>query len=277
MQSYEDRLRRVIQYIYDNPAGDLSLDNLADVAAFSRFHWHRVFHAMTGETCAEAVRRVRATRASVWLLETNDPISQIATRSGYDNPQSFARAFRDVFGMTPALFRKSGTPEDLKMTLRTGDSEMYEFELRDLPPYRLAGLYHSGPYPEIGRTFEELGAVFTSRGFWPQARSMAAIYYDSPEAVEPDVLRSFAAVEVSDDFVTPEDLKEVTLPGGRHAVLRLTGPYTGLAAAWQHLYSVCLPGSGEVPADAPPFELYPNSPFDTAPADLLTNICVPLR
>ena len=69
MHSYEDRLRRVIRYIYDNPAGDLSLDTLADVAAFSRFHWHRVFLAMTGETCAEAVRRVRATRAAHWLRD----------------------------------------------------------------------------------------------------------------------------------------------------------------------------------------------------------------
>ena len=47
--SYEKRLLRVISYIHDNPAGDLSLDTLADVAAMSRFHWHRVFSAMMGE------------------------------------------------------------------------------------------------------------------------------------------------------------------------------------------------------------------------------------
>ena len=55
--TYEDRLRRVIDYIYDHAGEDLSLDTLADVAAMSRFHWHRVFRAMTGETCAKAVRR----------------------------------------------------------------------------------------------------------------------------------------------------------------------------------------------------------------------------
>jgi AraC family transcriptional regulator len=58
-QSYEKRMLRVLQYIHDNPAGDMSLDRLADEAAMSRFHWHRVFRAMTGETCAQAVRRVR--------------------------------------------------------------------------------------------------------------------------------------------------------------------------------------------------------------------------
>jgi AraC family transcriptional regulator len=53
----------VIDHIHANPAGDLSLDALADVAALSRFHFHRVFHAMTGETAADAVRRVRMHRA----------------------------------------------------------------------------------------------------------------------------------------------------------------------------------------------------------------------
>jgi AraC family transcriptional regulator len=60
---YEQRILRVLNYIHDTPAGDLSLDQLADVAAMSRFHWHRVFHAVTGETCAQAVRRIRLHRA----------------------------------------------------------------------------------------------------------------------------------------------------------------------------------------------------------------------
>lgn len=154
---------------------------------------------------------------------------------------------------------------------------MYDFDIRDLPEHRLAGLTHTGPYPEIGRVFEQIGAVFSARGCWEQARGMAGIYYDSPETVAPDALRSFGAVVVGTDFDMPDTLDELRLPAGRHAVLRLKGPYTGLAAAWQHLYAVALPQSGAEPADQPPFELYVNSPFDTAPDDLLTDICVPLK
>lgn len=43
-QSYELRVLGVLRYIYKNPAGDLSLDALADVASMSRIHCHRVFH-----------------------------------------------------------------------------------------------------------------------------------------------------------------------------------------------------------------------------------------
>lgn len=76
--TYEARLIRVLDYIHDNPAGDLSLDALADVAALSRFHFHRVFHALMGETAAQAVRRMRMYRASVALVQTTAPLAKIA-------------------------------------------------------------------------------------------------------------------------------------------------------------------------------------------------------
>ena len=274
---YEDRLRRVLRYIHDNPAGALSLDALADVAAMSRFHWHRVFHAMTGETCADVVRRVRAHRASFWLAQTQDPVATIAARAGYDNTQSFARAFRDIYGVTPLAFRASGVPERAPLLLKIGDDTMYDIDIQDHPARRLAGLLHTGPYTEIGRSFEQLTAVFSAHALWPQARGMVGIYYDDPSAVAPDALKSAAGIVVEDSFEMPSDLQEFMVAPGRHAVLRVHGPYSGLQAAYSYLYGHWLPGSGEEPADAPPFEIYMNSPQDTAPGDLITDICAPLK
>ncbi len=105
---YEDRLVRVLNYIHDNPTGDLSLDNLADVAAMSRFHWHRVFHAMTGETCAQVVRRMRLHRAAGRLVREGTSVDQIASECGYPNPRSFAQAFRASYGMSLPPFAKRG-------------------------------------------------------------------------------------------------------------------------------------------------------------------------
>ncbi|MFT6653148.1 MAG: AraC family transcriptional regulator, partial [Celeribacter sp.] len=88
-QGYEARLLRVLDYVYANLDGDLSLDTLADVAALSRFHFHRVFTGMTGETVAAFTRRVRLFRASIALVQTNDPVDQISTYCGYSNARSF--------------------------------------------------------------------------------------------------------------------------------------------------------------------------------------------
>ena len=274
---YEDRLRRVLRYIHDNPAGDLSLDTLADVAALSRFHWHRIFHAMTGETCADVVRRVRVHRASFLLAQGDAPLKAVARQVGYDNTQSFERAFREVFGVTPLAFRKDGVPGRAPLILKTGDDDMYDVNVVDAPARRLAGLEHTGPYEEVGRAFEQVVAVFSTHSLWPQARGMVAVGYDDPNVVAPEKLRSFAGIEVGDAFAMRSDLSEVRVPAGPHAVVRITGPYAQLGAAYDHLFGQWLPQSSREPADAPPYEVYLNSPQDTAPANLITDIHVSLK
>ena len=94
--TYEQRVLRVLQYIHDNPAGDLSLDALSEIAMMSRFHWHRVFVGMTGETCAQAVRRTRLHLAATWLSNSDLPVADVAARAGYPNLQSFTRIFNDL-------------------------------------------------------------------------------------------------------------------------------------------------------------------------------------
>ena len=275
--SYEDRITRVLDYIHDNPAGDLSLDNLADVAAMSRFHWHRVFHGMTGETCAAAVRRIRLHRAACWLVQRDLPIDRIARDCGIENVQSFTRIFRDGFGMTPGAFRTRGKLMSPRPETKRGDHPMYPVDIETVPARRLAALEHRGSYLEIGKQFERLSAIFGSRGLWPQARGMSGAYYDDPNAVAETELRSHAGIVVEDSFEMPEDMIDLTLEPGKIAVMHYKGPYSGLKAAYDYLYGVWLPDSGEEPRDGPAVENYLNNPQDTAPEDLLTDVCLPLR
>ena len=72
-------------------------------------------------------------------------------------------------------------------------------------------------------------------------------------------------------------LVPVRLAGGPYAVLRHTGPYAAMKAAYDWLYGDWLPRSGREPADAPVVEHYRNNPRDTPPAALVTDICLPLR
>jgi len=275
--SYEKRLMRVLEYIHANPAGDLSLDKLADVAAMSRFHWHRVFHAMTGETCAQATRRIRLHRAACWLVQTDDPVAEVAKNSGYPSAQSFTRAFGEVFGMSPGKFRKRGDLTSPFLQIRKGEYPVFPVEILTANPRRLAAKAHKGPYPEIGAAFQQVASVFASRDLWPQAQGMLGMYYDDPSSVAPEDLHSHAGVIVGSDFDMPENLEEVAVPGGRMAVMHYKGPYAGLSAAYDYLFCDWLQKSGEELREAPSFEVYLNDPMDTAPDELLTDICVPLK
>ncbi len=190
--NYEKRILRVLGYIHDNPDGDLSLDTLADVAAMSRFHWHRVFHAMTRETCAQAVRRLRLYRAARWLSHKDWPIPEIAAKVGYPNLNSFSRSFQDEYGLTPARFRSEGHPGPLKNSIIKGKNKMFKVEIQEAPARHLLGLAHKGPYYHIGSTFEKLFAH--APAFNGEFKGTVAVYYDDPNLVSEKDLSSHACV-----------------------------------------------------------------------------------
>lgn len=273
---YEKRLIRVLDYIHDNPTGDLSLDALAEVAALSRFHFHRVFHAMMGETAATSVRRMRMYRASLALLRARTPLAKIARDVGYPNLASFSRSFAESYGLSPAAFRTKGELRPPLPTFNTGEHLMFPVEIRHEPARRIAAMPHAGSYMHISRAFEKLGVTIAARGLFPQVGKMIGVYYDSPADVAPENLRSHAGFEVAAQTPIDTPMEEVNLPAGRYAVLSFKGPYAGLTAAYNQLLGDWLPKSNEPIADVPMFEIYLNTPMDTAPENLLTEICLPL-
>ncbi|RYI32846.1 MAG: AraC family transcriptional regulator [Acetobacteraceae bacterium] len=273
----ERRLLRVLDHIHDNPAGDLSLDALSDIAAMSRFHWHRVFRAMTGETLAQAVRRIRVQRASYLLVMTDHSIAAIGASVGMDSLPSFTRCFSEAFLMSPTAFRKRGELRPFARTLTPRRSPMYPVSIRTEAAIRLAVVPHKGAYHEISRAFQTLSAVMASRDLFRHSGRMIAVFYDDPQSVAEADLRSQAGFEMMGKADLAAPLEEVTLAGGRQAVLTYTGPYAGLPAAYDELFGIWLPQSGEEPADAPSFEVYLNSPMDTAPEALVTELHLPLK
>ncbi len=276
--SYEARLLRVLAYVYDNLDGDLSLDTLAEIACLSRFHWHRVYRAMTGETLADAIRRIRLIRAANALVLDDAPLSEVAGRHGYPNISSFTRAFRAAHGVSPGEFRVRGIQlaNDLHQVSR--GVCMYPVILQNLPPSRAAGVLHRGAYPGIAKAFQQLGGILFARRLIPHARGMIAIYHDAPDSKPEAEMRSHAAVIFADSFPKDVDgLEYFDIAGGKYAVMQHSGPYATLGSAYDWLYGKWLPQSGEEPRDAPPIELYVNDPRTTAPEQLRTDIRLPLK
>ena len=273
----ERRLLRVLDHIHDNPAGDLSLDALSDIAAMSRFHWHRVFRAMTGETLAQAVRRIRMQRASYQLVMTDQPLASITASVGMENLASFTRCFTEQFGMSPTVFRKRGELRPFIHPQKPEPPIMHPVAIRTEPAIQLAALPHKGAYHEISRAFQKLSAVMASRDLFRSAGRMVGVFYDDPQSVPAADLRSHAAFEITGRADLSDPLVSVTLPAGSQAVLTYKGPYAGLPAAYDQLFGLWLPTSGEEPADAPSFEVYLNSPMDTAPEELMTELHLPLK
>ena len=145
---------------------------------------------------------------------------------------------------------------------------MFPVETKTTQAVTLAALPHKGAYHEVGQAFEKLQQICTAKDLWPHVRGMTGVYYDDPDAVAERDLRSHAGVVIADPDVIPDTLERVDLREGRVAVMHYKGPYAGLKEAYDYLYGVWLPESGEEPRDAPPTEINLNSHHDTAPDDL---------
>jgi len=108
-REYERRVNRVMDYVQAHLADELTLEKLAAVAAFSPFHFHRVFAAITGETLSDFIRRIRLERAASALGLLHDTsVLEIALRYGFSSAATFARAFKAHFGMSATEWRDGG-------------------------------------------------------------------------------------------------------------------------------------------------------------------------
>ena len=276
---YVRRVTRVIAYIHDNLDGDLSAGRLADVANFSTYHWHRVFHAMTGSTVAEMVRRLRLQRAAMDLHDGNRDMLQIASRAGYSTVEAFSRAFRSAYGQPPVTFRDSRLSiYAINPANHQEERTMHPVEIREIEPIALATVEHRGAYTDIGRAFESLMVKVGAAGLMGAGSRIVGIYYDDPSEVAEADLRSAAGVSIDPDRMAANlDLNQINIEGGRHAVMRHVGPYPELPRAYEWLFGSWLPASGEEAAHRPCFEEYLNDPSGTPPTELITEIHLPLK
>jgi AraC family transcriptional regulator len=266
MEDYAGRLERVLAYLADNLDRDVALDRLAAVACFSPFHFHRIYHALLGETVAESVRRMRLHRAALELIEKPTPVARVASRAGYGSQAAFTRAFRSAYGAPPAAYRAASS----------GAFERASVAIRASPTLSLLALRHEGDYERIGATFERLNALAVGRGWVGPTTRFFGVYYDDPAATPALALRSDACLTAPDDSSSDADLRLLAISGGRYAVLLHVGPYAELHRAYTWLYREWLPKSGEEPADRPCVEEYLNNPRITPPAELCTEIWLPL-
>jgi AraC family transcriptional regulator len=105
--TYCSRLRKVLEYIDAHLDDNLSLDRLSNVAAFSKYHFHRQFSELFGISVYKYVQLTRLKRASYLLAFRNQiPIVDITLASGYESHESFSRAFKKSIGQTPSEFRE---------------------------------------------------------------------------------------------------------------------------------------------------------------------------
>jgi AraC family transcriptional regulator len=315
-QEYVARINRVIDHIDAHLGDELPLAEIADVACFSRFHFHRIFSAMVGETISDYIKRVRLQNAASRLINNpKDSVTDIAMACGFTSPSVFARAFKEKFGVSASAWRASGgrtAPSRHRSNDGTADSKgrqanrtpgdapgdrllhprehlaeqrrndmavkAQSIEVKELPELNVAYIRHIGPYSGIGEAFGKLMRWAGPRGLlrFPETKSLA-VYRDSPEVTDVSTLRSEACVTVPEGTKVDGEVGLMKIPGGTFVVGRFEIAGDQFAEAWNALMGGWLPGSGYQPDDRMCYELYLNDREQHPQKKFIIDICEPIK
>jgi len=273
-RSYRDRMLSVLAFIEAGLDRSLTLAEIAAVADFSPYHFHRVFRGTVGESISGFIRRLRLERAAGRLLDGDEPVMVIALRAGYYSNQAFTRAFLASFGEPPSQFRRlrrsipliaspsgyhyhSGEGVVSFITVEGGAGVM-DAKVVTTKDMKVLSVRHVGPYHMIGEAFERLDKAVKAAGVDTRDSQWLAIYNDDPDQVPAAELTSEACVTVGEFPSDPggSGMKAFEIPGGLHATTRHVGSYDGLHASWGTLVGSWIPSNGFKPRCAPCYEIY---------------------
>ncbi len=102
---YIDCFFYVCQYINEHCTENLSIDDIAKIAGFSKYHFTRLFKQIMNVTCYEYLLNRRLVYAEQLLLETDNTIMQVAMKSGFSSLATFNRVFRAKNHCTPSEYK----------------------------------------------------------------------------------------------------------------------------------------------------------------------------
>ncbi|WP_405172886.1 AraC family transcriptional regulator [Paenibacillus sp. FSL H8-0280] len=259
------RMNSAMEYIETNLADTISYDEIAQRACCSTYHFQRMFPFITGVTLSEYIRRRRLTLAAFELQTTGSKVIDVAMKYGYDSPEAFARAFKNLHGIMPISARDTGV--SLKAYPRMsfhisikGDVEMnYRIEQRD--SFEMFGVYGIinadqktafSEVPQFRIKCDDDGSVDHMNdllGRFDDTMLHAALYDHTKES-----FKYLICYHVPKGLEIPERFTKLAVPALTWAVF--PEPQSDMQKLWVRIYSEWFPTSEYEQIEGPTFEMY---------------------
>jgi AraC family transcriptional regulator len=267
---YLRQIQRGIDYIEAHLDEDIQAGDVARAAGISHWHFQRTFRALSNETLKTYIRSRRFAGALDALASSDARILEIALGAGFETQESFTRAFKKAFGVTPAAYRKQGSPFPFLRKVRFDEEYLrhlhanvsLEPEVYDQPAMHLVGLRTrffsvdseknniAGKLPPLWEAFlAKLPSVEHA-----VAGTCFGVVRQTPDRT--DQLEYHAAIEVSRTGVVPAGMVHLETPPGRYARFTHVGKVAGIDRTVNYIYSSWLARSGMRHTYAADLEFY---------------------
>jgi AraC family transcriptional regulator len=282
--SYFECINKAIAFLENNMDSVIQLKDLAIQANLSQYHFHRVFKSLTGNTTKEFLTRLRLEKAALKLKHSQDDIGQIAFDCGYQNHETFTRAFKDYFGLTPGEYR--GSIKELtinkqeqynKANIDLNSLRVQGPVIKTIPDLHLAYIRHTGSYDKVASSFQRLMLWAVTHLVLKLKPVTIGIVHDNPDLTAEQYIRFDACVLLSKEIKPSGETGYKKIEGGKFAVFTYKGAYEGFYEVYDYIYNVCLFDNKFELADKPALEWYIKSPPFYKPKNFVTDFYVPIK
>jgi AraC family transcriptional regulator len=288
---YAQRIDRVIDYLRENLDRPVKLAELAGVACFSEFHFHRIFTAVSGETLNNFTNRLRLEKAARLLRYSDQSLTDIALECGFSSSATFSRAFRSGYDTSPSQFRKSGKikkskickelfPEDEYGVPMSAEEKRAAFPVRliDIPERQVAYIRVTNAF-EMDRVLAALKTLIE----WAKSQGIFAdgilfgMTVDDPHVTPKHLYRYEVCIASSFPLECAAGMSKLKMPAMRYAVIKVSGDIHKVATAWDYLYRDWLIHSAYEPEHGPALEVFldKESALDWSHFEL--ELCLPVH
>ncbi len=277
---YQESINKTIDYINDNLKNPIDLKRLATIANISEFHFHRIFKAFIGEPLGTYIVRLRMERAASILQRTNNSLSEIAEKTGYQSPYSLSKAFKKHFGITPSAFRNIDTFISNRKIIETDDTsipkpDIREIKSKELVYVRIISKY--GSKEDYSIAWAKLYNYVKKNNLLFSDSEFIGLSFDDPGITKAEKCRFYACISINEPIESYGEFGIQTIESGKYAVFSLKGSYSGLDKLYRSIYFNWLPNSKFQLRNDIPFEKYLNSPDTAIESELLTEIFIPIK
>ncbi|MGL1920294.1 MAG: AraC family transcriptional regulator [Hyphomicrobiales bacterium] len=256
--NYLHQVKRALDYIEAHLDVDISLQQVAEQAGISQWHFARIFRALTNETLKGYIRSRRLSNALDKLLNSSERIIEIAMGAGFASQESFSRAFKKLFDLTPNQARLLGEKNMSVQKIRFDTDYLRHInqhisltpEIYHQPTMKIVGMrteFYSvdSEKNNIAEKLPPLWDAFLAEIDGVKnvvAGNMYGVILQTAENT--DLLEYYAAVEVSEFSHVPKTMTQLELPATQYAKFKHKGEFDSLNNSVNYIYSSWLFGSG---------------------------------
>jgi len=248
MENDAKRILKALIYIEDHFQEEMTVEELAQIACYSPFHFQRLFRFIVGENVYQYIKRLRIARAAAKLCYSDQRITDIALDTDYKTPSAFTRAFKQCMGKSPRNYR-----------LLYGEIDMINKKIFELPMIE----------PDEIKQEKDISIIFirktgnydvSSKAAWDALSTLIrdnlsdedaaklryfSIAWDDPKIVEEEKLRFDACVSEDSRIPVKGKFARKVIPGGKYAVFTHHGKPDTLMETYDRIFFKWLPDSKE--------------------------------